>query len=242
MSISQSIASTIARTAVKTIGGGSAQPAWAPTDTADLTHWLDASDADSISDTAGAVDSWTSLAGTNLVLSATTTQRPTTGSTTINGKNVIDFNGAANTIGSVDGLPVRSQPNTIFAVIKPSNTGAHHWITSRSGSRELIYNNAGNWAAFGELANLNGSAYAAQLTFVGCYFNNLNSVFWVNGNEYTGSTGTASLNGLRLGSNSAGSANWAAGSIAEVLVYDSDARASLADVRAYFAAKWGTPA
>lgn len=241
MSSATSVASSVASSISRSVAGvGGVAVGWTPSDAANLVHWLDASNAASISATGGAVDSWTSLAGTNLVLAATTTARPTTGATTINGNNVIDFNGTTNTIGSAAGTPVLSQPNTMFAVIKPSNTGAHQWINSRSGSRELIYNNGGAWTAFAELGNLAGASYAAALTFIGCYFADSNSVLYVNDNSYTGSPGSAVLNGLRLGSNSAGSGNWAQGSICEVLIYNSDARPALSSVKSYFNTKWGT--
>lgn len=66
---------------------------WTP---ADMTtaHWLDASDAATITSSGGKVSTWTDKSGSGMHAAQTDVSRqPITGTHTINGKNVLDFNG-----------------------------------------------------------------------------------------------------------------------------------------------------
>jgi filamentous hemagglutinin family protein len=67
-----------------------------------LSLWLDASDATSISATSGAVDSWSDKSGFNNTASGSLTARPTTGTRTINGLNVIKFDGFNDELSALD--------------------------------------------------------------------------------------------------------------------------------------------
>ena len=79
----------------------------------DLISWYDASDTASITDAgAGAVSQLNDKSGNgNHLVQATGGSRPTTGTRTINGLNVLDFDGTADTLGdaAVDGqVPVQA--------------------------------------------------------------------------------------------------------------------------------------
>jgi hypothetical protein len=70
---------------------GKGVPPFSPSDLSP-TLWLDASDTDTISDTAGAVDTWSDKSGnSNDVVQATADNKPTTGTATINGLNALSF-------------------------------------------------------------------------------------------------------------------------------------------------------
>ena len=75
----------------------SAASAWEPSDDATLYGkmfaWFDASDAATISATGAKVDSWTDKKNGN-VATAVSTARPDTGTRSLNGLNVIDFDGS----------------------------------------------------------------------------------------------------------------------------------------------------
>lgn len=68
--------------------------AFVPTDISGLQAWYDASDAASITDSGGAVSQWNDKSGnTRHLVQATGGAKPTTGSATLNGKNVLALDG-----------------------------------------------------------------------------------------------------------------------------------------------------
>ena len=70
----------------------SAAPSFSPSDIAGLRLWLDASDSTTIEATGGAVSKWTSKdANSREFVQTSGSLQPTTGSQTINSKNVISF-------------------------------------------------------------------------------------------------------------------------------------------------------
>jgi hypothetical protein len=99
----------------------------APTDIGNLTLWLDASDGATITDAGGgAVSAWNDKSGQNHHFNqATVNARPTTGTHTQNGQNVIDFetSGGADFLQrtTAGNLPVANGDDTYtyFAVWNP---------------------------------------------------------------------------------------------------------------------------
>ncbi len=75
-------------------GVSAAAPAFSPSDISGLKLWLDASDATTITSSGGSVSQWNDKSGNNNnVLQSTGTSQPTTGVSTIGGKNAISFDG-----------------------------------------------------------------------------------------------------------------------------------------------------
>lgn len=73
---------------------GVTSTAFAPTDIANLVFWADASDATSITESAGAVSQWNDKSGKDFhVTQGTGSLQPITDSVTINSLNAIDFDG-----------------------------------------------------------------------------------------------------------------------------------------------------
>ena len=60
-----------------------------------LQGWWDATDAGTISASGGEVSSWADKSGGAALAQSTASRRPTTGTRTLNGSNVLDFDGAA---------------------------------------------------------------------------------------------------------------------------------------------------
>jgi hypothetical protein len=74
----------------------SAKPtgAWTPENLPGLSAWYDAADATTITASGGAVSQWNDKSGNGKHLTqATSTRRPATGTRTVNGLNVLDFDG-----------------------------------------------------------------------------------------------------------------------------------------------------
>lgn len=71
-----------------------ASQAFSPNKSSGLKLWMDAADTGTISDIGGSVDQWISKSNvTNIARQTVSARRPTTGTRTINGFNVIDFDG-----------------------------------------------------------------------------------------------------------------------------------------------------
>lgn len=66
-----------------------------PSSIPNLIAWFDAADISTISETAGAVSQWNDKSGNgNHATQATGTRQPTTGARTLNGRNVLDWDGS----------------------------------------------------------------------------------------------------------------------------------------------------
>lgn len=85
-----------------------------------IVLWLDASNSGSITSSGGAVSQWSDLSGAgNHVTQGTAGAKPTTGTTSQNGLNTIDFDGGD---GLVSGFSIdlaTSRALTLYAVYKP---------------------------------------------------------------------------------------------------------------------------
>lgn len=99
------------------VSGGVTPPAFSPTDIAGLELWLDASDASTITETSGAVSQWDDKSGNAHHVTSSGSSRPTTGTRTISGLNVLDFNGIANRMERADGLGITGNPNLVAFVV-----------------------------------------------------------------------------------------------------------------------------
>src|SRR5678815_2133398 len=67
-----------------------------PDRSAELAAWFDASLSSSITESSGAVSQWNDLtAGAHHVAQSVAGSKPTTNATTLNGRNIIDFDGTA---------------------------------------------------------------------------------------------------------------------------------------------------
>lgn len=94
-----------------------ASQAFSPNKFSGLKLWMDASDKGTIIDSGGSVDEWISKSSvTNKATQTLSSRRPTTGTRTINGLNVIDFDGFDDNL-VLDNQPiVGTEARTIIVV------------------------------------------------------------------------------------------------------------------------------
>lgn len=99
-----------------------------------LLAWYDASVVSSITDAgAGAVSQWNDLSGSAYHLTqGTGGARPTTGTRTINGRNVIDFDGSSDFMDS--SCPTSDRTSSTFVVAAADTFGQQDKIYGSSGS------------------------------------------------------------------------------------------------------------
>ena len=106
--------------------------------------WLDASDATTITSVAGSVSQWTDKSASAYAFTqAVSTDQPTTGTRTINSKNVLDFDGTSDYLYSTAAIStwkfLHSTVSTIFIVMQADASNAYHCVIStEAGSTSRI--------------------------------------------------------------------------------------------------------
>jgi surface protein len=137
--------------------------------------WLDAADASTITQSAGAVSQWNDKSGNNRnVAQASGSARPTFGSTAWNGTGpALSFDGATTYLDGGDTLDLGTSGLTVLSVAKPSVAGASGTIiaksryaggTGRWGLLSLTGGTCGTPAAAGMLYSTATSANAFAAT------------------------------------------------------------------------------
>lgn len=104
---------------------------FAPSDIAGLVGWWDASDTGSITHSSGEVTQWSDLSGGGFhVTNASGTDRPLTGTRTVNGLNAIDFDGTNDLLDYAGSPPwyASGGESTIFIVCEPDTVTTTHQV------------------------------------------------------------------------------------------------------------------
>lgn len=148
-----------------------------------LALWLDASDASTITQTAGAVSAWADKSGNGQdVTQGTGSKQPLTGTRTINSLNVIDFDGTDDSMGRGTATDLGGGDQTTFTVTLSD--------TAAAGKRIITKGN--HWGiSVGET----GSPPTADASYG-------NTSSGINSRGLTSVTGTARILGSRRSSTS----------------------------------------
>lgn len=206
---------------------------------ADLITWWDASDAATITETSGLVDSITDKKG-SFTLTATTTERPEIGTRTLNGLDVLDFQGAQKMRNN---SMTDSQPVTIFMVLDLDTVATNGIAFDGISGRWVLQTASSSNLAFfaGSILSRGPSATGYQILAI--VVDNTNSAIYRN-NTIIGATGAAganSLTGFTLGGTDNGTGRLD-GAIGEFRIYNGVlSTADITTVYDSLTAKWGTP-
>ncbi len=227
-----------------------------------LHSWYDASNAASITSSGGLVSQWNDLSGNNRHASqSTSAYRPVTGTTTQNGKNVINFDGTTQYL--IADASITSNAFTLFSVYK-RNSGASNYgrVFSLWGVSPLDYDNTNSFEVHASALSFGGvtpplvglyrnstqvagstisygTAYLFSGTLDGGNWSQNNS-----GTIVTGTTPTAATNvtkntlgaGMALGGGDAYFNGW----FAEQIIFTRILSAGeITTVRNYLSSKWG---
>lgn len=216
-------------------------------------HW-DASNAGSVHDTGGLVDSWDDLSGHARTMTATLTARPTTGTRTQNSLNVFDFDGTNDSmITATQTIPL---PITMFLVCASDITtsGTREPVGQVNGVTPMIYTSntgSGNkWAMSAGTAKISSTAADAAAHQLSAVFaTGAACNLWLDGTQIitnqnaviAGSNGW-NAHAMVLGHDNLIALRYWNGWIAEQRVYSgalstTDRQA----IEATLKAKWGTP-
>ncbi len=155
---------------------------------------------------------------------ATATKQPTYIVSGVNGQPIFRFDGTSDFLSSAFAL---DQPETIFIIVKVYSGATSGYICDGSNSDRcsLYYYNSNLY----QYATSQGAVKALPRDawhIVESVFNGANSTLTVdNGTPSTGNPGTASSNGIALGSMFNGAANCMNGDIAKVIIFKSTVEA-----------------
>lgn len=205
-------------------------PAWTPASLPNLVAWYDASDAATITASAGRVSTWTNKAnpGTFDLVQATGGNQPLTGSHTMNGLNTIFIQAT----GRYDRMAPSSNPLTgatacsvLFVAKRTANAdtewasavngpggGQDSWYPYSDGNRYEYFGTSvrKSWANASTLTNAHSTVITSAPGAYTCYYNN--------GSVFTTATNTVSVSSnLIVGFNGAGNRSLG-GDISEIAI------------------------
>jgi hypothetical protein len=228
-------------------GGG-----FLPNTLSGLQLWLDAAASVTITESSGSVSQWDDKSGNNNnVTQGIGSAQPTTNATTLNGKNVLDFDGGDYFTSTASGLlSLSNGNNTSFVVSVQDATAQDHLITVTEANVNRLTVYYTNVA--GEMQFQSRNAAANAVTLTGVTTTNWNIIV----GRRDGTTQALSVNGGTEATNAFGNdepdcdafwiatrANidsWLNGSIAEVIQYNRSLSASeRSSVENYLSNKWG---
>ena len=217
-----------------------------------MSFWLDAADSSTIDESSGSVGQWNDKSGNSYSVSQSTGSRqPTTGVDSLNGKNVISFDGG-DSLDSTDAglLAITQSAQTMFVVAKRD---------TETGSFEPMYNfrtGAAANAAFMLFSTVAGNIdYRNNTSGTLPNTGNTNTDFQILRGRRNGTTQAIAVNGGAEATNNSGGdnassvmylgslsgvGNFLFGDIAEVIFYNrSLSTAEISIVENYLSSKWG---
>ena len=128
-----------------------------------LLGWWDASDAASITEDTGAVTDWADKAGAGALSQGNPVLRPTTGTRSLNGLNVIDFDGAQFLWDGIRSLPASGDVAFHMALVIDSTSNAFEAPLSVDATNDFQLDSA-NAAQFDGQLNVSGIGSSSTLT------------------------------------------------------------------------------
>ena len=205
--------------------------------------WLDASDETTITESGGAVSQWDDKSGNGYhVAQGTSANQPTTGTRTVNGLNVIDFDGSNDSLVDADG-PTFSQPNTIIVVAEFDDvSGINNVVDGRiNAQRNLLRAGSNNFLMYAGSVLSGGSPVTATPYAMVATFDGVSSSLRVNGSTVlTGNVGTQDFASIRIGAEFDGVGQELDGAVGEIIIVNGTLTAQqIADTETYLADKWG---
>lgn len=236
--------------------GGSGGTSFTPTDISGLALWLDAADAATITQAAGAVSQWDDKSTeSNHFTQPTGANQPTTASRTVNGRNALDFIANDFMIGPAGLYNINQVNNTFFAVFGQDTTGNISFFDGKqaafsnriyglridaTGTRfSFINGNYGNDALLIRTYDANPHIHVGRRSALGA-----NGVQFYHDGTVAATLGfgaaNSALDSIIMGKNLGGSFDFMDGPVCEVLIYRGTITdAQINTIGTYLAAKWG---
>jgi len=214
---------------------------WDPTATSNIALWFDASDASTITASSGNVSQWRDKSGNDYhVAQSTANKHPKTNTRTINGLNVLDFNGTSQLLTSVQDVFTSNQNYTKVVVYFTDNLGALNNLITIGNS--AFYQELSMWHNGNQFGSSSYPGVGVPMVAIGRYEAGVQSDIFINGSNVgtNGAHGVWANDGNHLLIASHGGSSYLDGVIAEIVVFDYAASTDLREkVEGYLAWKWG---
>lgn len=201
--------------------------------------WLDASDTSTITESGGSVSQWDDKSGNgNNVTQGTAARQPTTGTRTMNGLNVLDFN-SDSIATAADALTSMSQ-FIVFVVASTDNAAVNQYlIDTTSGGRAILGISSSQYLLAQGTNQFGGTPDTSDHVFR-AVFDTTDELYVDQVSTISGNAGTTAITSIRFGSNQLVSTVFWDGTIAEIIVVNGTLTAGeIAATESYLAAKWG---
>lgn len=226
--------------------------AWTPALLPNLSLWLDAADASTITLNASTISQWRDKSGNaRHVAQATAVNQPTYNTTGLNGRSVLEFDGVNDVLlNTAAGLPVGTSARTAAIVYQPLRTTSGNNTLFSQG----ITNSPGNWFALqartgssdpyfaGFVADVSVAGSVTATTKIAvCSFDGTTVTLTRNGSAFASGTPTLNTgaNSFRVGCSPDNTEN-AQALIAEIIYLSSVATTNERQlIEGYLAWKWG---
>jgi hypothetical protein len=221
--------------------------------------WLDAADTSTITESSGSVSQWASKAGGYNAVQSTGANQPTTGSATINGRNVIVFDGSTDSLSVANFDLTPGGQKFSVAIVATAASGGDRifieqttnfnnnlgaFVLARTSTNVVELGKRG--ASFATFAT-SGTLTTAAKAFVGTHDGTLSTnetSGWLNGDgsgtRANGNTNSNNLNATLFIGARAGTSLYLNGQIAEIVVTTYVLTTQQrTDLESYFTTKWG---
>ncbi len=226
---------------------------FAPTDIANLSLWLDASDTSTITEIGGAVSQWDDKSGNNNhATQGTASNQPVTGTRTMNGLNTLDFDADYMLLPS--GLyNITTADNTVISVFATDDISSDQRIYSGNDSATPNSSRLMTRLNFGTSSSIDHRSTGTTETAVIPITKNTNphinlavrsgnvlSAYYDGGSAATSAASNTILASLKIGSNTSGNGAWFDGRLIELIMFNRALTdTEINQVGNYLAGKWG---
>lgn len=196
-----------------------------------------------VSDTAGAVDTWNDQSGNGHHLTQTGTNRPTTNSVTLDGLNVIDFDGSDDYMLNTDNI-LSGSSSFVAMYVRDVASADHSVFDGVSADRMLLRLRSSDvLAIFSGVGFVGSDSITTGPAMASGYFDGSSSEIRLNGGTaVTGDPGSATselAGGITVGASSGVSQEFN-GAIAEIVITSGLLSASdMQKLEGYTAWEWG---
>lgn len=214
-----------------------------------LALWLDASDASTITQTAGSVSAWNDKSGNGQhVTQSTGSRQPVTGARTINSLNALDFDGVDDGMGRATATDFGGGDYTIFTITSSDTAASGKRIITKGNHWGISVGESGSPsqadASYGNTSSANNSRGATTVTgssrILGARRSSTSQYLFTGATDYTAATANNVTGGqLAIGSYNNSSAYFD-GVIGEILIGQRAwSNAERNQVASYLTSKWG---
>lgn len=224
-----------------------------PREIGGIALWLDAADALTITQVAGAVSQWNDKSGLgNHVTQGTAARQPITGTRTIGGRNGLDFDGSNDGFTGPSGLyGLSAGPNTAFCVYTSDATGdatqhvfagytagsGPRYLTGLTSTNSIVENRSTSNLPTSQAAawdtNPHISGFKRSGVNITPFYDGVAGTDGTNSEDFTSSS-------FIIGNNPGFSTTRFNGILGEIIIYSAAlSTASINNVGRYLKAKWG---